>query len=140
MTRTYLHRPEFDRRVMIKLGIVCHYLQRFFQVVAWLLILAIVMLSLGPPSTRPVTGAGHNLEHLLIFVAMGAAFGLGYPRRLLLLPVALLTFTGAIEVAQMMVSGRHARLSDFLTDATATCVGIGLSFVLVKLTAAMSKS
>ena len=134
-----MHRPEFDWRVMIKLGIICPHLQRFFQVVAWLLILAIVMLSLGPPSTRPATGAGHNLEHLLIFVAMGAAFGLGYPRRFLLLPVALLAFTGAIEVAQMMVPGRHARLSDFLTDATATCVGIGFSFVLVKLTAAMSR-
>ena len=135
-----MHRPEFDRRVMVKLGIICRYLTRFFQVVAWLLILAIVMLSLGPPSTRPVTGAGHNLEHLLIFVAMGAAFGLGYPRRFLLLPVALLAFTGAVEVAQMMVPGRHARLSDFVTDAAASCVGIGLSFVLVQLTAAMSRS
>ena len=134
-----MHRPEFDRRVMIKLGIVCHYLQRFSQVVAWLLILAIVMLSLGPPSTRPVTGAGHNFEHLLIFVATGAAFGLGYPRRFLLLPLALLAFTAAIEVAQMLVPGRHARLSDFLTDAAASCVGIGFSFVVVKLTAAMSK-
>jgi VanZ family protein len=124
---------------MVKLGINCHYLQRFFQVVAWLLILAIVMLSLGPPSTRPVTGAGHNLEHLLIFVAMGAAFGLGYPRRILLLPIALLAFTGAIEVAQMLVPGRHARWSDFLTDVAASYVGIGFSFVLVKLTAVMTK-
>ena len=125
---------------MIKLGIVCQYLQRFSQIVAWLLIVAILMLSLGPPSTRPVTGAGNNLEHLLIFVAMGAAFGLGYPRRFLLLPVALLAFTGAIEVAQMMVPGRHARMSDFLTDAAATCVGIGLSFVVVKLTAIVAKA
>jgi len=117
-----------------------HYLQRVFQVVAWLLILAIVMLSLGPPSTRPVTGAGHNFEHLLIFVATGAAFGLGYPRRFLLLPVALLAFAGAIEVAQMMVPGRHSRLSDFLTDAAASYVGIGFSFVLVKLAAAAGKS
>jgi hypothetical protein len=124
---------------MIKLGIICHYMQRVFQVVAWLLILAIVMLSLGPPSTRPVTGAGHNFEHLLIFVATGAAFGLGYPRRFLLLPIALLTFTAVIEIAQMLVPGRHARLSDFLTDAAASCVGIGFSFVVVKLTAAMSK-
>jgi VanZ family protein len=124
---------------MIKLGIICHYMQRVFQVVAWLLILAIVMLSLGPPSTRPVTGAGHNFEHLLIFVATGAAFGLGYPRRFSLLPIALLTFTAVIEIAQMLVPGRHARLSDFLTDAAASCVGIGFSFVVVKLTAAMSK-
>jgi VanZ family protein len=125
---------------MTKFGINWNHLERLFRVVAWLLTLAIVMLSLGPPSTRPVTGAGHNFEHLLIFVATGAAFGLGYPRRFLLLPVALLAFTGAIEVAQMMVPGRHARLSDFLTDAAASCVGIGLSFVLVKLMAAWAKS
>ena len=125
---------------MAKFGSNWHCLQRFFQVVAWLLILAIVMLSLGPPSTRLVTGVGHNFEHLLIFVATGAAFGLGYPRRFLLLPIALLAFTGAIEVAQMLVPGRHARLSDFLTDAAASCVGIGLSFALVKLTAAVTKS
>ena len=116
-----------------------HYVQRFFQVVAWLLALAIVMLSLGPASTRPVTGAGHDFEHLLIFAATGGAFGLGYPRRIWLLPLALLAFSGAIELAQMMVPGRHARLSDFLTDAAASCVGLGLSFVLIKLTSSTSK-
>jgi len=124
---------------MVKFGIHRRHIQVFFRLVAWLLVIAILILSLGPPSTRPVTGAGHNLEHLLIFVATGAAFGLGYPRRFLLLPVALLAFTGAIEVAQMMVPGRHARLSDFLTDAAASCVGIGLSLGLVKLTAAVTK-
>jgi hypothetical protein len=124
---------------MVKFGIHRRHIQVFFRLVAWLLVIAILILSLGPASTRPVTGAGHNLEHLLIFVATGAAFGLGYPRRFLLLPVALLAFTGAIEVAQMMVPGRHARLSDFLTDAAASCVGIGLSLVLVKLTAAVTK-
>ena len=124
---------------MVKFGIHRRHIQVFFRLVAWLLVIAILILSLGPPSTRPVTGAGHNLEHLLIFVATGAAFGLGYPRRFLLLPVALLAFTGAIEVAQMMVPGRHARLSDFLTDAAASCAGIGLSLVLVKLTAAVTK-
>ena len=123
---------------MVKFGIHRRHIQVFFRLVAWLLVIAILILSLGPASTRPVTGAGHNLEHLLIFVATGAAFGLGYPRRFLLLP-ALLAFTGAIEVAQMMVPGRHARLSDFLTDAAASCVGIGLSLVLVKLTAAVTK-
>lgn len=115
-------------------------IQRLFQVTAWLLALAIVVLSLGPPSTRPVTGAGHNLEHLLIFLATGLAFGLGYPRRFWLLPIALLAFTAAIEIAQIYVSGRHARLSDFLVDVAALYVGLGLSYLLVKLTAATIES
>jgi VanZ family protein len=122
-----------------EIPINCDYMQRFFQIVAWLLVLAIVVLSLGPPSVRPVTAAGHNFEHLLIFLATGGAFGLGYPRRFLLLPIGLLAFAAAIELAQMLVAGRHARLSDFLTDAAAAWVGIGLSFLLVKSTAITNK-
>src|SRR5262245_58506013 len=71
------------------------------------------MLSLGPPSIRPVTGAGHGLEHLLMFLATGVAFALGYPRRYWLLAIALLAFAAAIEIAQIWVPGRHARPERF---------------------------
>jgi len=117
-----------------------HKMQRLFQVTAWLLALAIIVLSLGPPSTRPVTGAAHNLEHLLIFLATGLAFGLGYPRRFWLLPIGLLVFTAALEIAQIWGPGRHARLSDFLVDVAALYLGVGLSYLLVKLTAATIQS
>ena len=108
-------------------------IQRFFQVTAWLLALAIVVLSLGPPSSRPVTGAGHDVEHLLIFLATGAAFGLGYARRYWLLVIALVAFAAAIELAQILVPGRHARFTDFLTDGAAACLGIGFSYLLREL-------
>ena len=109
------------------------FIRRFFQAVAWALAAAIVLLSIGPASTRPVTGAGQSVEHLLIFLAMGMAFGLGYPCRFRLLFVAMFAFSGAVEIAQIMVPGRHARLSDFVTDAAASCLGVGLSYVLSKL-------
>ena len=112
-------------------------MQKFFRVAAWLLALAIVALSVSPASVRPVTGAGQGLEHLLIFMAMGMAFGFGYPRRLLFLTLALMMYTIAIEVAQIWVPGRHARLSDFLIDAAASCLGVGLSWLLLKLRAAV---
>jgi hypothetical protein len=90
-------------------------MQRIFQAVAWLLAGTIVVLSLGPPSVRPVTGAAHDLEHLLIFLATGVAFGFGYPHRFGLLTIALPTFAAAIEVAQNWAPGRHARIGDFLS-------------------------
>ena len=105
-------------------------MQTIFQVAAWLLVLAIVVLSVGPPSTRPITGAGHALEHLSIFLATGLAFALGYPRRFWSLCLPLLAFTAAIEVAQTLIPGRHARVNDFLLDATASCFGVGLSYLL----------
>ena len=108
------------------------HMQQVFQAVAWLLAFAIVVLSLGPPSVRPLTGAAHGLEHLLIFLAAGVAFGFGYPHQLWFLPIAQVTFAGAIEVAQNWVPGRHARMSDFLVDTAASCVGVGLSYLLLK--------
>jgi VanZ family protein len=117
-----------------------HKMHRIFQVAAWLLALAIIVLSLGPLSTRPVTGAGNDLEHLLIFLATGVAFGLGYPRRFWSLCMALPIFAAAIEVAQIFAPGRHARLSDFLIDATASCLGVGLSYVLAKFKMATIRS
>jgi VanZ family protein len=94
------------------------------RISAWLLATAVVVLSLVPPWLRPETDVPHDLEHFAIFAATGLAFGLGYSRRHLVVAVALVVFTGAIEMAQIVVPGRHARLSDFLVDALAVCIGL----------------
>ena len=107
-------------------------MQKILQAVAWLLALAIVVTSLGPTSVRPSTGVAHDLEHLLMFLATGVAFGFGYPHRPWSLAIAQVTFAAAIEVAQNWVPGRHARMSDFLVDAAASCLGVGLSFLCLK--------
>lgn len=93
------------------------------RIAAWSLAAAIVVLSLVPPSLRPETGVPHKLEHFLIFAATGAAFGLGYDLGLVLLATQLVSFAGAVEIAQLFVPGRHARLSDFIVDGVAICVG-----------------
>ena len=48
------------------------------RVMAWMGILAIVILSVVPAADRPVTGAGQLLEHLTAFAIVGGAFALGY--------------------------------------------------------------
>jgi VanZ family protein len=97
---------------------------KVFRISAWLLVAAIVVLSLVPPWLRPETGVPHDLEHFAIFVATGLTFGLGYSRRFFAVAVALVIFTGAIEIAQIAVPGRHARLSDFMVDALVVCIGL----------------
>src|SRR2546421_3284177 len=107
-------------------------LQQICRVLAWLLALAIVALSLVPPSYRPITEASHNLEHLAIFLATGFAFGVAYPDKSFALVIELVIFCGAIELAQRWVPGRHARLSDFIVDAAAACIGLGVASVAVR--------
>jgi VanZ family protein len=101
------------------------------RIAAWLLTIAIIVLSLVPPSLRPETAVPHNFEHFSIFFATGVAFGVGYSRRVYLVTIMLVIFAGAIELAQIVVPGRHARLSDFIVDALAACVGAAIASLVV---------
>jgi VanZ family protein len=91
---------------------------------------AIVLLSLVPPTLRPGTGAPHSLEHFTIFAATGFAFGLGCKRRHDLLAILLVIFSSAIEIAQLFVPGRHARLGDIIIDAVSACMGLVMASLL----------
>ena len=106
------------------------FLQKWVRIIAWALLIVITALSLGPPGLRPETGAPRPFEHLAIFALCGVAFGLGYRRRLSLVMAALIVFAAAIESAQMLVPGRHARLSDFIVDAVAMCVGVAVTSIV----------
>lgn len=94
------------------------------RLAAWGLAIAIVVLSLVPPSLRPETGAPHDVEHFLIYYGAALAFALGYEVRYNLLIALLIAFSAAVELAQLFVPGRHARLSDFVVDALSMCAGV----------------
>lgn len=100
------------------------------RIIAWSLAIAIVVLSVVPPGLRPETGVPHDLEHFLIFWATGLAFGLGYDRSRGLLVILLVFFSGVVEVMQLFVPGRHARLSDFIVDAVAMCLGVATALLV----------
>jgi VanZ family protein len=100
------------------------------RIAAWLLTAAIVMLSLVPAWLRPETDVPHDLEHFAIFFATGVAFGVGYSRRPKLVAAVLVIFAAAVELAQIVDPGRHARVSDFIVDALAACIGAALVFLV----------
>jgi VanZ family protein len=108
------------------------WMRKISRASAWLLALAILVLSLVPPSYRPITEASHNVEHLAVFLTTGFAFGVGYPDRPFALATGLVIFCGAIELAQRWVPGRHARLSDFMVDAATACIGVGVTSVAAR--------
>jgi hypothetical protein len=108
-------------------------LQNNTRVVAWLALVAIIVLSLVPPGVRPITFFPHNVEHASIFLFDGLAFGVAYLGYQWLLGVSAVVFCASIELAQRLIPGRHARLSDFVVDATAVCIGIFAGSMLVRM-------
>lgn len=104
---------------------------RLFRALTWILIALILVLSLVPPSLRPVTGAPHNLEHFAIFALCGFCFGLGYGIRLTP-AIGLAAFSAVVEVLQLLVPGRHARLVDLVVDSLACGAGMLIAWLVIR--------
>jgi len=104
-------------------------MRRAFQLAPWLLLCGIVALSVVPPGYRTVTLLPQPLEHFAVFLLLGLAFALSYPQRYVALGAGLLLFTTAVELVQLWVPGRHARLGDLLLNLLGLGVGIGLACV-----------
>jgi VanZ family protein len=106
--------------------------QKANQTMAWVMMSAIVFLTVVPPSLRPTTPVPHKMEHAVIFFVNAMAFGFGYPRRELLLGVGAVVFCAVVEISQLFVSGRHARPSDFVVDTIAALAGVYASAVVIR--------
>jgi len=103
------------------------------RIIAWLLTAAVVFATLGPARLRPHSDLGQDGEHALAFVLVGLAFGLAYRRHRLLTAGIAVVLIGVLELLQLWMPGRHARLEDFIVDALAACAGIAVAAALDRL-------
>jgi VanZ family protein len=100
------------------------------RIFAWTLAAAVTFVTLGPPRFRPQTSLGQDGEHTLAFVLVGLAFGLAYTRNRLLTAAIAVVMIGVIEILQLWMPGRHARLEDFIVDALAALAGLAIAAAL----------
>jgi len=96
---------------------------------AWILVVGIVVATVIPASDRPNMGVGHNYEHWLAFVLVGLVFTLAYSWRLKVLISSGIVFALLLELAQIPLPTRHARIEDFLVDALGTSLGVTLAYL-----------
>jgi VanZ family protein len=100
------------------------------RIIAWLLAAAVTFATLGPPQYRPHSHLGQDGEHTLAFVLVGLAFGLAYTRNRLLTAATAVVMIGLLEILQLWMPGRHARVEDFVVDALAACAGLAAAAML----------
>jgi VanZ family protein len=102
---------------------------RYLRILAWILVVGIMVATVVPASERPETAGGHNFEHLLAFGLVGLVFSLAYSWRLRVLIPSGIAFALLLELAQIPLPTRHARIEDFLVDAFGACLGISLAYL-----------
>jgi VanZ family protein len=99
-------------------------LDKVLKPTSWALILGLVIVTVVPASDRPMTGLSHHFEHFIAFALVGLTFGMAYTRHLPTILLSAIIFTLALELCQIPLATRHARLADFVVDAAAACLGI----------------
>jgi VanZ family protein len=100
---------------------------------AWIGALAIVILSVVPADDRPVSGLGQTSEHFIAFALVGTAFAIGYHLSLTRFLTLAVLFSGGIELLQIPLPTRHARVSDFLVDTLGAWFGIACVIIVGRL-------
>src|SRR5437763_11372533 len=98
---------------------------------AWLLLVAIVFLTLSPIGLRPDTGAPASLDRFAVFVALGGVFCLGYPKHRVWVLLFVIVIAGALEALQDLVPGRHGRIPDAAVKDLGAAAGVLVAGQLV---------
>jgi VanZ family protein len=103
-----------------------HYAWLFARILAWIGILAIVVLSVAPAEARLITKLGPLFEHFTAFALVGGAFAIGYDLSFGRLMLLAFFFCGVIELLQVPLPTRHSRISDFIIDFVSACIAFAL--------------
>ena len=94
------------------------------RMVAWLAVMAVIVLSVVPGSVRPHVLGNDRVEHFVAYLIVGSLFAIGYVRSHLLSSGLMLTIcAGALELAQLLIPGRLASPRDFIVSATGAWIG-----------------
>ena len=104
--------------------------ERTLKLVAWVLLIALAVVTIGPLSWRPITPLPTQVERMLGLAVVGFAFGIAYPRRLLWVVALLFVATAAFEALQLVEPSRHGRIFDLLVKLVGAAIGIALAWVV----------
>ena len=107
-------------------------MERVLRVLAWASIITLVALTVVPANYRPTTPAPHDIEHLAAFAIAGILVGLSFRSPPLVLFVAAVAFAALLELLQLGIPTRHARLSDFIVNCLGSWIGLTIGHVVLR--------
>ena len=96
---------------------------------AWLVFVVVVFVTLGSPQYRPTTELAHDVEHALAFAVLGLLFGLGYAGNRLTIVLGAVPVISLLEILQLWMPGRHARLEDFVVNLVTFWVAFAAAYI-----------
>lgn len=106
--------------------------RRAVAIAAWLILAVIVFSTLSPIGMRPRLGVFVHLERFGAFAVLGFLFAIVHSRRVAAVLVCVVAAVIGLELLQMTMSDRHARLSDLAVKAAGGVFGVACGWVLMR--------
>jgi len=106
-------------------------LNRLIAVAAWGLLIFIAFATLSPIQDRPTLPTSTLFEHVTAFATLGALFCLGYPREIRFVCLLVGGSAALLELMQLLLPDRHARLQDLAEKLTGGMMGIACGLLLI---------
>ncbi len=94
------------------------------RVAAWLSVLVVCVITIGPIGLRPVSLVSVNIERFAVFLVIGSLFGAAYPEKVLLTVLLMIALAGVLEFGQNFIADRHGLFGDFVVKATGCTIGV----------------
>jgi len=101
----------------------------FWIATGWLGFLGVAILSLLPAESRPHTGVGGQLEHLVAYALVAGSLGIGHKsyRDRLIVGLTLTCGAALLELLQLFIPGRNSEFAGFLAGFFGISLGLGLA-------------
>ncbi|MBY5819512.1 VanZ family protein [Rhizobium leguminosarum] len=97
---------------------------KFARPLAWLLLALILFVTVSPIGLRPETVTTVDTDRGGVYVLVGLAFALAYPKQWKMVAVLLIAGAVAIEYLQYLAPTRHPRLHDAGIKAAGAALGL----------------
>jgi hypothetical protein len=99
-------------------------LQRYFAVSAWLVLGAIIFVTLSPIGIRPAFGHNPLYERVVAYAILGLLFGAAHPRRFWTTLGFVIGAAVILETLQNLTPDRHGHLVDLMEKAWGGWLGV----------------
>jgi len=104
------------------------------RLLAWLALIVVLVVTVSPPEDRPHLALDSaNFERAIAFAVLGCLFGGGYHRRWLLALCFVVLGAFGMEMAQLLVADRHARIMDAEVKAFAGALGVVTGSIIAEM-------
>ena len=104
--------------------------QTVLIVLAWLVLIGLAAATLVPLELRPHSSLSPQVERFLAFALAGLCLALAYPRRPILIIVAIVVTAFGLEAAQYLAISRHPGVPDLFAKLAGGAAGLILGWGL----------